>query len=56
MDKFKIFMGTYNNPADEEANEWCEKHDVTVLDFKYQQCEKFQHSICIRYREYLSNE
>lgn len=54
MVKFKIFFGyAGDGQADEEANNWLEKHpNIEVLDFKYQHHTSHRcHSICIMYKE-----
>lgn len=55
--KFKIFFGegAYNfgsSYADEKLNKWLEEHPkIIIFDYQYQQTEKGDHSICIRYIE-----
>lgn len=62
--KFKIFFGyACNSPlvngvtADEQLNEWLEKNqDVDIVDWKFQQGDGWNHSICILYYEKQSSE
>ena len=52
MRKFKIFMGSINEPADIKANEWLEENpDIEIIDVRYQQARYSDHSICILYRK-----
>lgn len=50
--KFKVFLGTYMNPADIQVNKWLEDNpNVTVISYRYQQARMGDHSICIMYKE-----
>lgn len=49
--KFKIFFGTYQNPADIKVNKWIEDNpNVTIVSYQYQQEGMGDHSICIMYK------
>ena len=52
MQKFNIFMGNSNEPADIKANEWLEENPgIEIIDVRYQQARYSDHSICILYKE-----
>ena len=52
MQRFKIFVGNYNNTADEEANKWLEENpNVEIVEMRYQQARCGDHSICILYNK-----
>lgn len=48
--KTKIFLGTQNDKADDQMNQWLEENqNISIIDFRYQQNRYFDHSICIFY-------
>ena len=57
MYKTKIFLGTSLNPADEKFNKWIiDNPNIEILEFKYTQQERFNHSICILYKDLDNKE
>lgn len=52
MTKFKVFIGTIDEKADENLNKWLEQNkNIEIIDFKFQQARYGDHSICIMYKE-----
>lgn len=52
MMKFKVFLGTINEKADEKFNKWLEQNkNIEIINFQFQQARYGDHSICIMYKE-----
>lgn len=49
--KTKIFLGTNDDKADEQFNDWIKKENIDIIKFKYQQARYGDHSICILYKD-----
>lgn len=53
LTKFKIFFGSAGQECASDAlNRWLDENpNVRVIDYRYQQAQFGDHSICIRYEE-----